>query len=268
MNIFQAFKLMRKGCPVRVKCNKKVYMILKRGKLFFQNERTGRRYSMSWIFFELQTIFSKNWEHEPSFIANKELVRNLADELKKSPCPTYEPQYTCDFQNIADSKQKTYQDVRFVIKRGDCLGKAEKRRLNVLDYAIYTHWAKMYTLAELICHMKKFPEFCNQNNWNKNDFVIFAEDRYGNIVGACYWSYNKDNEECMLHGICVDQDHRNKGIGRRLLLFALKNMDQEYPGKSVSLTVQPGDLPAINLYRSVGFDTTAYTRLVKKGKKA
>jgi len=58
--------------------------------------------------------------------------------------------------------------------------------------------------------------------------------------------------------ICVDPQHRRKGIGRRLMQEVEKALIELFGVKSIRLEVRVSNTAAINLYKSLGY------RIVKK----
>lgn len=83
-----------------------------------------------------------------------------------------------------------------------------------------------------------------------NDFSLVAKEN-NNIVG--YVLLSRVLDESTIEDITVDTQHRNKGIARHLMeaLFALADKMQQ---QSIFLEVRCSNKPAINLYRSMGFE--------------
>lgn len=83
-----------------------------------------------------------------------------------------------------------------------------------------------------------------------NDLSLVASEN-NNIVGYVLLSSVLD--ESTIEDITVDSQHRNKGVGRKLMQAAFtlaSNMQQQ----SIFLEVRFSNKPAINLYRSMGFE--------------
>jgi ribosomal-protein-alanine N-acetyltransferase len=53
--------------------------------------------------------------------------------------------------------------------------------------------------------------------------------------------------------VAVLPEHQHKGVGKALLLEALKNMQTTYKAKECYLEVRVSNVPAITLYRKLGF---------------
>ena len=86
-----------------------------------------------------------------------------------------------------------------------------------------------------------------KNELQNNPFakiLIYKEDNM--IIGYLYYSDIYDRAE--INQFEVEFSHRNCGKGKKLLNKMLELVD-----KSITLEVKKDNLPAIHLYRSVGF---------------
>lgn len=84
---------------------------------------------------------------------------------------------------------------------------------------------------------------------------IFVAESNGEILGLVSLEVALANwfrRHVGVLGLCVHPDHRRRGIGRKLLSFALSEAS-ELGLARVELTVWSDNLSAINLYESVGF---------------
>jgi len=83
---------------------------------------------------------------------------------------------------------------------------------------------------------------------------ITAENENGEIIGVCEalrcWD---DKNSAFIHSFYVIRGYRSMGIGKKLLVFVLGLLRWE-KFKAVKLTVDPVNIRAINLYRSLGFE--------------
>ena len=101
---------------------------------------------------------------------------------------------------------------------------------------------------------------CFSNPWTENmllselekercDFFVLAES--GEIKG--YFGSYIILDECYIANVAVHPSSRRKGFGKALVRHAVNNAESN--GCSfVSLEVRESNIPAINLYSSVGFE--------------
>lgn len=77
----------------------------------------------------------------------------------------------------------------------------------------------------------------------------------GERIVVAYLVYVRHRECVLLHKLCVMEQHRRKGIGERLLSYAIRErfVDKEPGCEYVQLWVDKGRLPARNLYQKCGF---------------
>ena len=86
-----------------------------------------------------------------------------------------------------------------------------------------------------------------ENEFNSNPFAKILIYKENNIViGYLYYSDIYDRAE--INQFEVEVSHRKCGKGKNLLNKMLELVD-----KSITLEVRKDNLPAINLYKSVGF---------------
>jgi ribosomal-protein-alanine N-acetyltransferase len=83
-----------------------------------------------------------------------------------------------------------------------------------------------------------------------NDFSLVAKEN-NTIIG--YMLLSSVLDESTIEDITVDTQHRNKGIGRKLLDAGF-TLAREMQQQSIFLEVRCSNTPAINLYRSMGFE--------------
>ena len=85
------------------------------------------------------------------------------------------------------------------------------------------------------------------NEFENNPFakyLIYKED--GQVIGYLYYSDIYDRAE--INQFEIEISHRNCGKGKKLLNKLLEVVD-----KNITLEVKQDNLPAIHLYKSVGF---------------
>ena len=59
-------------------------------------------------------------------------------------------------------------------------------------------------------------------------------------------------EECEIFNIATAPEHRNRGVAARLAAYFISEIEAE-GGRSFSLEVRPGNIPALALYCKLGF---------------
>jgi ribosomal-protein-alanine N-acetyltransferase len=84
-------------------------------------------------------------------------------------------------------------------------------------------------------------------------FVI-AENEQGDIIGVCemlrQWEQPLD---AFIHSFYIEEASRHRGVGKNLLENVLDILKKD-GFKSVQLTVDPDNKPALSLYGSFGFE--------------
>lgn len=109
-----------------------------------------------------------------------------------------------------------------------------------------------------IVEMEKytFGKFGGVDLWILKPIVkfgkVFAAFEEGKIVGAAEFIVAFDRPEIFLYGFSVMKEYREKGIGTKLLLHC-EEYFKNYGKKIVSLTVDPKNIKAINLYKRIGY---------------
>lgn len=82
---------------------------------------------------------------------------------------------------------------------------------------------------------------------------IVAENECQEIIGVCemlrQWEQPLD---AFIHSFYIAEEYRSKGIGKNLLENVIDMLEKE-GFKSVQLTVDPGNKPAMGLYGKFGF---------------
>ena len=105
-----------------------------------------------------------------------------------------------------------------------------------------------------------------------NQWVIPVIIRYGkfiaavnsdddsDIIGVCEIIRDWEKEKsAFIHSFYIDEEYRNRGIGKKLLdkvIEILKNDDF----RTVELTVDPDNKPAIHIYLEAGFKKTGFRK--------
>jgi RimJ/RimL family protein N-acetyltransferase len=81
----------------------------------------------------------------------------------------------------------------------------------------------------------------------------FARDALIGVAGLAFESREKAKHKATLFGMYVPAAHRNRGLGRRLVLAALAHASARPAARLVQLTVTDGNTAAEALYASCGF---------------
>jgi len=86
------------------------------------------------------------------------------------------------------------------------------------------------------------------------EFLVYDENRIKGYL--IYWKiFNDENKrnELEVLNIAVSKNHQSQGIGRSLMKYMLENTPKPF---ICFLDVRVDNLPAINLYKSLGFHIT------------
>jgi RimJ/RimL family protein N-acetyltransferase len=81
----------------------------------------------------------------------------------------------------------------------------------------------------------------------------FARDTLVGVAGLAFESREKAKHKATLFGMYVPAAHRNRGLGRRLVIEALAKAKDRPATRLVQLTVTDGNAAAEALYASCGF---------------
>ena len=102
------------------------------------------------------------------------------------------------------------------------------------------------------------PQYCaihNQNVYWTGERIVTAPERFRTILAihdskvVGYLDVTKGFEENEIFDLFVLEDYRRMGFGRKLLAMAIKTNQPN----GMMLTVNVDNIPAIRLYKSVGF---------------
>ncbi|NEC90344.1 GNAT family N-acetyltransferase [Streptomyces sp. SID12501] len=115
----------------------------------------------------------------------------------------------------------------------------------LLDHAIFTRDSYSYTV------LRQFYDLYAKH------FLVLDDDR-GNIQGYVLVGTNRDGESWVL-GLGITEDQRGRGLGRRLMSDVLSRLSTDGV-REVSLSVAPGNVAAIDLYKSLDFTTDGELR--------
>ena len=86
---------------------------------------------------------------------------------------------------------------------------------------------------------------------------IIAENEHGDIIGVCEmlrsWGPPGQLPGAFIHSFYIEEACRHRGIGKKLLENVIEILKKD-GFKSVQLTVDPDNKPALSLYGSFGFE--------------
>lgn len=85
---------------------------------------------------------------------------------------------------------------------------------------------------------------------HENRIWYKAQNSSGKIIGYCAFMYSDDSAELLK--LAIDERYRNRGIATTLLLHALYDI-RNLKKDMIFLEVRKDNVPAINLYKSIGF---------------
>ncbi len=84
----------------------------------------------------------------------------------------------------------------------------------------------------------------------KIDDLIFIAEKDGNILGACIAGY--DGHRGWLYAVGVSPNHRRKGIGKKLVGFAINQL-KNIGCIKVNLQIRSTNTKVAAFYKSLGF---------------
>lgn len=120
---------------------------------------------------------------------------------------------------------------------------------------------------EAICFSEPWTENVLRSGIKSDTGIFFAAEKNGKLLG--YAGMHMILGECYVDNIAVFPEARGQGIGRALTR-ALIDHGRKHKGIFISLEVRPSNLPAVTLYRSLGFQEAGrrknyYTRPTEDG---
>ncbi|WP_040330237.1 GNAT family N-acetyltransferase [Clostridium ihumii] len=132
---------------------------------------------------------------------------------------------------------------------------------------------KMMENEELTYNESIFNILNSTFNWNgskeeyddllRDDyFTSCVLDRDKKVMGLVVWSLMEDEQCCVLEYLVVDENYRNKGIGKALVNYVINNAIKNNR-TSVELCTQINN-KAAELYRKIGFEDTLVMNLYKR----
>lgn len=109
---------------------------------------------------------------------------------------------------------------------------------------------------------------CFSHPWSEQGFRGALEDSHNLVLLlrtaearaiVAYGVFQVVADEFTIHDLAVAPEHRDRGMGRRLLSLAL-DLGARRGARSAHLEVRETNRPALGLYRSLGFRTVGVRR--------
>lgn len=89
---------------------------------------------------------------------------------------------------------------------------------------------------------------------------ILLAERDDQIIGLLSYSFIPNlfhaGNTCLIKELVIKSEYRGKGIGSALIQAIIERAEQ-HDCKEISISAMPENIPAINLYRSMGFEDEA-----------
>lgn len=108
----------------------------------------------------------------------------------------------------------------------------------------------MFTIEQCV-HIEPWSKKILNDSFSERyiNFGIFDENE---LIGYAIFDYVLD--EATLQNIAIAKNKQSKGLGKELLQYALNYLNQEKHIKTVFLEVRISNIPAISLYKKLGFN--------------
>lgn len=102
---------------------------------------------------------------------------------------------------------------------------------------------------------------------NSNNTLLFIAEAHNKIVGTLTLVFNKipTGDKVWIEDVVVDKSARGKGVGKELILFAIKYAKSKN-SQDINLTSSPKRVTANKLYQKLGFvqrETNVYRLIIK-----
>ena len=97
----------------------------------------------------------------------------------------------------------------------------------------------------------EFDAILSEENWKQvNSFYIISNQKSEDV--GCIWLYRMTDGNTFIADIHVYPNHRNMGYGTKIMNFAIETA-RKNNSKALILSVIKNNLPAISLYKKLGF---------------
>ena len=111
----------------------------------------------------------------------------------------------------------------------------------------------------------------NINNWisisynNQNTYTCTIEiDNW--IIGHLSAKLNNETNTAHLFHLIIDENHRKKGFAKKLIDYVEKKLVTENDINFITLNCVKKNVPAINLYQSIGYNIIKEKKYLKMNK--
>lgn len=103
---------------------------------------------------------------------------------------------------------------------------------------------------------KKPLEEIRERLAGENSLILLAEENGKPIgmIGANFEEGEKLSHIAYIWGVYVNQNYRGQGIGKKLFVAILEEIQKKGKIKKINLNVNTKQIPAIKLYESFGFN--------------
>ena len=104
---------------------------------------------------------------------------------------------------------------------------------------------------------KSFRQLLPDGLNSKDNYLFAMKCDDGSVVGYLWFGVNgaQENRKAFIYDIIVEEEHRGKGYGRKAMLLAEEEA-KKLGLKEIGLHVFGFNKTAINLYESLGYETT------------
>ncbi|MFC8428958.1 GNAT family N-acetyltransferase [Streptomyces sp. NPDC057253] len=110
----------------------------------------------------------------------------------------------------------------------------------------------LYRLDNEVFQATPYPYFVLRQFFDMRPESLLVLDDGMRLHGYVYFATTSDRQGSWVVSLCVAPDRQRRGLGRRLMLEVLRQLRQEGI-REVRLTVEPDNVAAVALYRSLGF---------------
>jgi ribosomal protein S18 acetylase RimI-like enzyme len=167
------------------------------------------------------------------------------------------------------------QTLPYGLKRSEIKMIYNKGYCKIPEMSIVTYDDRYFNL-ELSLESELFYTFRKKHNWKPYRLEDASEAELRNI--KAYFNKNKDSfyfyfkdgilvgsilfTNDFIQSLCVSGDYQRKGYGSLLTQYGI-NRALKKGYKIINLLVFDDNLPAINMYKKIGFDTVRYQYIFK-----